>query len=528
MGKNMEIDDNANLKEREVEAVRQEVDPPVPDEPDPPEEEIQEVEMESGENQDNNKTNENNKKAEKKHDKTDKTDETGENKDGASKRSSDVFKFDEERTFKHGGHKQAEMLETIKMLHDAIQNASAGYRELKEENAGMKKELKEVKENFKKELEAKDRKLNAMAQTIDTLDKRTKEMKIFLDESHDHADIIETMKVQVGDFGKELTRFNEQQTKFTESRLNEAAKELEAKFKNDFSVMKIVQQRVQEDEKELKALGKKVNKVSNIGVENQTEIKKAKMEARNASSQVHAATKQNAWKTQEAKNKTALNKIRQEQEKESKMAEKNKTHTVYVRVVDTEAGYDLSEIGSKIDKLHGEGTVKYCDRTRSGHIKIHLTKQEVVEDAHTWIEKINANFTVLDVGDWYKGVIYGVPNRYSVEKIRDKVESDNKVKLKMEPHILKESPAGKTVMLCFDKAEDYVKCSEGGVFINYEKFGMRLYRQRTREEILAYNKKKAQEIAKTTAENGTKAPESDSQPKESMATNNSSDSSNDH
>ena len=55
---------------------------------------------------------------------------------------------------------------------------------------------------------------------------------------------------------------------------------------------------------------------------------------------------------------------------------------------------------------------------------------------------------------------------------------------------MKERPDGNIFMLCFENAEDYLKCDRG-VLVQYRRFLMKVYYKRSEEEVMAHKERKA-------------------------------------
>lgn len=334
---------------------------------------------------------------------------------------------------------------------------------------------------------------------LNAAEKRSVEAKNFSEHARDSAvkvemkmtkaeERIEKAHKLIEDIDNDMKKFNRQQMDFSEARVKLAKEELKSDFQVQIAEVKYSEKQAKLAIKKVDLLSKKVTSNTNICQETQKELKKTKIEARSATSLAKA--KENPWQIQgPPKSRMRFDKIRAEQNKATKESEPE-DYRVCIRVPDIEAQEDLNKLGAKIDDIHGKGTVKFGTRTRSGHIKFFITKKEVAETAEKWIQDVGQCYSILETEDWYKGVLYGIPKHISSENLRKEVETNNGVKLKMDPVLMKENPSGNTFLLCFESAEQYFKC-ERGVLLQYQRFRMRMYQRKSDEEFRAHKLRRA-------------------------------------
>lgn len=333
--------------------------------------------------------------------------------------------------------------------------------EMKEHVEGLKNEFKTKLAELEKKVESLQKECTEAKCERDTLKKRRREDKITV--SKLKCDLASTEEKAEAN-SKAMNTFSTQQNKFTEARL----KKIEEDMKKDINE---VLKNGQEAKNGVEELRKKVESNTMVTNNTRSQANQAKAESRAAFSQATKMQKEGPWYIKTRRG-AMLEQIRQDQTDASQ--KKEDVYSVHIRVRDEEKVCELGKLGRKIDEKFGKGTVKFSQRTKSGHIKFLLNSKKVAESSEEWIKDLDPEFTLLDTTPWAKGVAYGMPTTMTTQEMRLEIETRNNIKLKREPRIMKEAVGGRLVILCFENEADYAKCSDG-VIVDYQRFKMKPY-----------------------------------------------------
>lgn len=394
-----------------------------------------------------------------------------------------------------------EMVVAGKNFHDKLSELQSKVTKLEDDKLLSDKHINTLEELIRTQqnhIDDMERKMATWKQELDVFNKRSGAVKIFSDDARDHViraearvakveSRVEEAHTLIENIDNTMKKFSTQQKSLSDARLNLAEKNLAEKFSAKIAEVKYTEAQAKLAIKKVDQLSKKVVSTTNICNETQKEVKRTKHEARSATSYARAI--ESKWEVRKTP-RPRFSQIRAEQ-KNAKKGPDNQKYQVCIRVTDTEADYDINKIGSKIDEIHGKGTIKFGSRTRSGHIKMFITKKEVADSADKWIQQVGPNYSILETDKWYKGVVYGIPKEVTSDILGKEAEEKNGVKLKVYPKLMKEKSDGSIFMLCFEDAEQYLKCGNG-VYVQYRKFPMKIYHKRSKEEVWAYKERKAQ------------------------------------